>query len=67
MNDSLHNARQEEEPLLTAEELAAKLQVSKATVDKLGREGTIPRIVFSAKVIRYRLSEVVAARTGSGP
>jgi len=39
--------------LLTSEQLAHRLQVKPETVRAWGRDGRIPRICMSAKVIRY--------------
>ena len=47
--------------LLTAEELAARLQIRASTVRAWARRGTIPRLKLSHKVIRYDLAAIVAA------
>ena len=55
--------------LLTAHELAEALGVSTATVAHWRREGKIPFVRFSRRVVRYRLSDALAAfeRTASKP
>jgi excisionase family DNA binding protein len=56
-----------ESDLLTAAELAKRLQVTPDTVREWTRRGTIPRLRLSAKVIRYdlrRVLEALATREG---
>jgi excisionase family DNA binding protein len=55
--------------LLSANELAEALHVSPATVAHWRREGKIPFVRFSRRVVRYRLSDALAAfeRTASKP
>lgn len=50
--------------LLTADELAERLKVQPRTIREWTREGKIPARRLSHKVIRYRLSDVVAALEG---
>ena len=47
--------------LLTADELADRLQIKPNTVRVWGRRGLIPRVQLSPKVIRYELTAVVRA------
>jgi excisionase family DNA binding protein len=47
--------------LLTAEQLAHRLQVSPRTVKQWARTGRIPELRLSAKVRRFDLAEVVQA------
>lgn len=39
--------------LVTAEEIAQELNVSPSTVTEWGRQGKIPRVKISRKIIRY--------------
>ena len=45
--------------LLTADELAGRLRVRAATIRLWGRQGRIPRIEISAKVIRYDPAAII--------
>ncbi len=45
--------------LLTADELAERLRVRPATIRLWAREGRIPRIRISGKVIRFDVSAVI--------
>ncbi len=47
--------------LLTAAELATRLQVKPSTVLEWHRAGRIPAIRITAKVLRFNLSAVLAA------
>ena len=47
--------------LLTAEELAERLRVRPNTVKAWARDGRIPAIRLSPKIIRFDLDEVVEA------
>ena len=51
----------ETETFLTAEEIAEKLRVPVSTVREWSREGVIPSVRISHKVIRYEWAEVVKA------
>ncbi len=54
--------------LLTADELAGRLQVRPSTIRRWAREGRIPTARLSPKVLRYDLGAVVQAiRTGQKP
>lgn len=39
--------------LVTAEEIAQELNVSPSTITEWGRQGKIPRVKISPKIIRY--------------
>ncbi len=39
--------------LLTAEDMAQELDVSPSTITEWGRQGKIPRVKISPKIIRY--------------
>lgn len=45
--------------LITAEELSEHLRVRPATIRLWAREGRIPRVKISGKVIRYNISDVL--------
>ncbi len=47
------------ERLLTAAQLADRLQLRESTVKLWGRKGRIPRIVLACNTIRYRMKDVV--------
>jgi excisionase family DNA binding protein len=54
--------------LLTADELAGRLQVRPSTIRRWAREGRIPTVRLSPKVLRYNLGAVVQAmRNGQKP
>ena len=52
--------------LLTAEELAGRLRVRPDTVRIWGREGRIPRVRISGKVIRYDPAQVLECLVRGG-
>jgi len=52
---------QNDEELLTGEQLGEKLKVPELTIEKWRREGRIPIIWLGHRTLRYRLSDVVAA------
>ena len=47
--------------LLTADELADRLQVRPSTIRRWAREGRIPTVRLTPKVVRYDLAAVVEA------
>jgi predicted site-specific integrase-resolvase len=47
------------EPLLTSEEVAARLGRNKATIERWRREGIIPAAVAEKRCLRFRWSEVM--------
>lgn len=49
------------EEFLTARQLAAILQVSESTVRRLAREGRIPSIRLTARLLRFHLQSVMNA------
>jgi excisionase family DNA binding protein len=51
---------------VTAKELAIRLRVTPDTVKTWSREGRIPSVRVSAKVLRFNLAEVVAAIRAKG-
>ena len=53
------------EEFLTARQLAELLQVSESTVRRLAREGRIPSIRLTPRLLRFHLSSVMHALDGS--
>jgi excisionase family DNA binding protein len=47
--------------LLTADQLAVRLHLSPRTVQAWSRQGRIPAVRLSAKVVRFRWQDVLAA------
>lgn len=60
---SPHHEKREE--FLTARQLAAILQVSESTVRRLAREGRIPSIRLTARLLRFHLQSVMNALDGT--
>jgi len=55
------------EEFLTARQLAEVLQVSESTVRKLSREGRIPVVRLTPRLVRYHLTAVLRALDGNTP
>lgn len=53
------------EEFLTARQLAAILQVSESTVRRLAREGRIPSVRLTPRLLRFRLAAVLQALDGT--
>ena len=51
----------EQATYLTGEELGKILRLKPATVSEWAREGRIPSVRLSPKIIRYRLDDVMSA------
>lgn len=64
MKDSHHNTEETREEFLTARQLAAVLQVSESTVRRLAREGRIPSVRLTPRLIRFNLKSVYRALDG---
>jgi len=62
--DSHHNTDEAREEFLTARQLAAVLQVSESTVRRLAREGRIPSVRLTTRLIRFNLKAVCRALDG---
>jgi excisionase family DNA binding protein len=62
---SPHTEKREE--FLTARQLAAILQVSESTVRRLAREGRIPSIRLTSRLLRFHLQSVMHALDGTQP
>jgi excisionase family DNA binding protein len=58
-------AHPEREEFLTARQLAAVLQVSQSTVRRLAREGRIPSIRLTSRLLRFHLPSVRDALDGA--
>jgi excisionase family DNA binding protein len=64
MKDALPPAHETREEFLTARQLAAILQVSESTVRRLARQGRIPSIRLTPRIIRFHLQTVRDALDG---
>ena len=53
--------REANDELLTAAELGARLRVRPATIRLWTRDGIVPAVRITGKIIRYDVTEVVAA------
>ena len=53
------------EEFLTARQLAGLLQVSESTVRRLAREGRIPSVRLTPRLMRFHLSSVLSALDGT--
>jgi excisionase family DNA binding protein len=60
---SPHTDKREE--FLTARQLAVILQVSESTVRRLAREGRIPSIRLTSRLLRFHLHSVTSALDGT--
>ncbi len=58
-----HTDKREE--FLTARQLAGLLQVSESTVRRLAREGRIPSVRLTSRLLRFHLSAVLSALDGT--
>ena len=58
-----HNDKREE--FLTARQLAGLLQVSESTVRRLAREGRIPSVRLTSRLMRFHLASVMSALDGT--
>ena len=64
MNDDAHGAPETREQFLTAQQLAAVLQVSASTVRRLARAGRIPCVRITSRITRFHLQSVREALDG---
>lgn len=55
-----------EAPLLTAQELAEHLRLSRASIYRLSETNKIPSIHLGPRIIRFILSDVMEALTNNG-
>jgi excisionase family DNA binding protein len=65
MKDAHPNREETREEFLTARQLAEVLQVSESTVRRLARDGRIPCVRLTARLLRFNLKAVYRALDGS--
>ncbi len=65
MKDAHPNREEAREEFLTARQLAEVLQVSESTVRRLAREGRIPCVRLTPRLLRFNLKAVYRALEGS--
>ena len=65
MKDAHPPKEEAREEFLTARQLAARLQVSESTVHRLAREGRIPSVRLTPRLVRFNLKAVCRALEGS--
>ena len=65
MKDAHPNREEAREEFLTARQLAGVLQVSESTVRRLAREGRIPCVRLTPRLLRFNLKAVCRALDGS--
>jgi excisionase family DNA binding protein len=61
MAETVAPHQDQREEFLTARQLAGLLQVSESTVRRLAREGRIPAVRLTARLMRFQLSSVMSA------
>jgi excisionase family DNA binding protein len=61
MNERNKDAKEKRIEYLTAAQLAEFLQISESSVHRLRRQGRIPAIMLTPRLIRFNLREVRAA------
>ncbi|HEX8458397.1 MAG TPA: helix-turn-helix domain-containing protein [Pyrinomonadaceae bacterium] len=64
MEDATPHTDKREE-FLTARQLAGLLQVSESTVRRLAREGRIPSVRLTTRLLRFHLPAVLSALDGT--
>lgn len=65
MNTDAHTSKDgAREEFVTARQLAAFLQVSESTVRRLAREGRIPSVRLTPRLVRFNLKAVCRALDG---
>ncbi len=68
MNTDAHTSKDgAREEFVTARQLAAFLQVSESTVRRLAREGRIPSVRLTPRLVRFNLKAVCRALDDSRP
>jgi len=65
VKDAHPNREEAREEFLTARQLAEVLQVSESTVRRLARDGRIPCVRLTARLLRFNLKAVYRALDGS--
>ena len=66
MKDSHQHREDGREEFLTARQLAEVLQVSESTVRRLARDGRIPCVRLTARLLRFNPKAVFRALDGDG-
>jgi excisionase family DNA binding protein len=61
MNERTKEAKEKRIEYLTAGQLAEFLQISEASVHRLRRQGRIPAVMLTPRLIRFNLRDVRAA------
>ncbi len=64
MKDAHPNREEAREEFLTARQLAEVLQVSESTVRRLARDGRIPSVRLTPRILRFNLKSVYRALDG---
>ena len=65
MKDAHPNREEAREEFLTARQLAEVLQVSESTVRRLARDGRIPCVRLTPRIVRFNLKAVCRALDGT--
>jgi excisionase family DNA binding protein len=65
VKDAHPNREEAREEFLTARQLAEVLQVSESTVRRLARDGRIPCVRLTSRLLRFNLKAVYRALDGS--
>jgi excisionase family DNA binding protein len=65
MKDAHPNREEAREEFLTARQLAGVLQVSESTVRRLARDGRIPCVRLTPRLLRFNLKAVCRALDGT--
>lgn len=65
MKDAHPNREEAREEFLTARQLAEVLQVSESTVRRLARDGRIPCVRLTPRLLRFNLKAVCRALDGT--
>ena len=65
MKDAHPNREEAREEFLTARQLAGVLQVSESTVRRLARDGRIPCVRLTPRILRFNLKAVCRALDGA--
>ena len=67
MKDAHPNREEARDEFLTARQLASVLQVSESTVRRLARDGRIPCVRLTPRILRFNLRAVCRALDGDAP
>jgi excisionase family DNA binding protein len=65
VKDAHTNREEAREEFLTARQLAEVLQVSESTVRRLARDGRIPSVRLTPRILRFNLKAVCRALDGA--